>query len=562
MSEKIEAKERDLGVIFSNDFRFEIPDFQRPYTWTTEQVNDLLDDLEYAMGEGKNIQEKPPYFLGSIVIIEEPQEETQKNKAQIVDGQQRITTLTIFFSVLRKLSKSNEFQISLTDCIRARSNIAKGIVGEYRLTVQKSDASFFRKYIQEIDGLSRLLDDPPANMTDSQKGMSENARYIEKRLSCSQYSDERRNALIQFLVQRCYLVVVSASDQGSAYRIFSVLNDRGLDLSPTDILKANIIGDIAEEYRSQYAEKWVRMEEDLGRDRFRDLFAHIRMIYMRSKMRGSLQQEFQDNVLSKVKGGCFIDEVLEPFADAYEVIVGFSYKGADAESVNKRLRYLNRLDNFDWIPPALVFLKHNRTNSAALSRFFQHLERLAYGLFILRENINQRITRYADVLRLIEKDEGLYDATSRLQLSEEEKSDILEVLEGPIYTHLRVRRPLLLRLDCLMADPEVQHYPRIVTVEHVLPQKPNSKWFINFSDKERIRWTDRLANLVLLSRRKNSSAQNYGFDIKKRKYFQEGGVATFALTTQVASETEWTPEVLQRRQKSLIDALKQEWWLD
>lgn len=562
MSETIEAKERNLGVIFSDDFRFEVPDFQRPYTWTTEQVNDLLDDLEFAMGDGSHAQERPPYFLGSIVIIKGTEEASQKIRAQIVDGQQRITTLTVLFSVLRKLSKSSEYQFSLTNCIRANSDIARGVVGEFRLTVQKSDATFFRKYIQENDGLSSLLKEPPATMTDSQKRMFENAGYIEKRLSSSQYCNDRRNSLIQFLVQRCFLVVVSASDLSSAYRIFSVLNDRGLDLSPTDILKANIIGDIAEEYRSPYAERWVKMEEDLGRDRFRDLFAHIRMTYMKSKMRGSLQQEFQENVLTKVRGECFIDEVLEHFADAYEAIIGSSFSGADAECVNKRLRYLNRLDNFDWIPPSLVMLKRNRTNSAALSRFFQYLERLAYGMFILRKNINQRIARYADILHLIEQDEGLYGSNSPLQLTEDEKPEIIEVLEGPIYTQLRVRRPLLLRLDCLMADPEVQHYPSIVTVEHVLPQKPSSTWFRSFREAERIRWTDRLANLVLLSRRKNSSAQNYSFYEKKRKYFQEGGVATFALATQVVSEGEWTPEVLQRRQKSLIDALKREWWLE
>lgn len=562
MSEKIEAKERNLGVIFSDAFHFEIPDFQRPYTWTTEQVNDLLDDLEFAMGDGVNIQHKPPYFLGSIVIIKGPEEAANEKRCQIVDGQQRITTLTILIGVLRNLSENSAFQSALTNRIRANDDITTGVVGEYRLTVQKSDETFFRKYIQEEDGLSRLLKDPPGSMTDSQKRMFENAGYMERRLSSSQYCDDRRNSLILFLVQRCFLVVVSASDQSSAYRIFSVLNDRGLDLSPTDILKANIIGDIAEKYRPQYAEKWVKMEEDLGRDRFRDLFAHIRMTYMKNKMRGTLQQEFQANVLSKVKGECFIDEVLEPFADAYEAVVGSSFNGTNADSVNRRLRYLNRLDNFDWIPPSLVMLKRNRTNSEVLSRFFQYLERLAYGMFILRKNINQRIARYADVLDLIEKDEDLYEANSPLQLTEDEKSEIMEVLEGPIYTQLRVRRPLLLRLDCLMADPEVHFYPSIVTVEHVLPQTPSSTWFKSFSQKQRDLWTDRLANLVLLSRRKNSSAQNYSFYRKKIKYFQEGGVATFALTTQVVSETEWTPKVLERRQKNLIDALRKEWRLD
>ena len=559
MSETIEAKELDLSRIFSNDFRFEIPDYQRPYAWTTEQVDDLLDDLDYAIGNGINIQDKAPYFLGSIVIIKQP----INSLAHIVDGQQRITTLTILLCVLRELSSSQEFQEALTQCIREQSNVVMGIIGRYRLGVRKRDTAFFQNNIQEIGRLSDFLENPPGGMSDSQKRIFENAKYLWTKLS--QRSDERRNTLAQFTVQRCYLVVVSTSDQSSAYRIFSVLNDRGLDLSPTDILKADIIGGLDENIRTEYTEKWEDMEEELSRDSFRELFAHIRMIFMKSKMRGTLQQEFQDNVLSRVQGREFIDDVLEPYADAYEILTDASYRSeAGAEDVNNLLRYLNGLDNFDWIPPALTFLKRNPTDAVALSQFFKYLERLAYGLFILRANINQRIRRYAEILRAIEKEEDLFSASSPLQLLADEKSEILRVLDGQIYSHLRVRRPLLLRLNSLLSDVGVRYDYPTITIEHVLPQNPDkkSKWLRKFPDEdERAEWTGKLANLVLLSRRKNSSAQNYDFNKKKEAYFQRGGVATFALTTQVLSETDWTPEVLQRRQKRLIRALRKEWWL-
>ena len=559
MSETIEAKELDLSRIFSNDFRFEIPDYQRPYAWTTEQVDDLLDDLDYAIGDGINIQDKAPYFLGSIVIIKQP----INSLAHIVDGQQRITTLTILLCVLRELSSSQEFQEALTQCIREQSNVVMGIVGRYRLGVRKRDTAFFQNNIQEIGRLSDFLENPPGGMSDSQKRIFENAKYLWTKLS--QRSDERRNTLAQFTVQRCYLVVVSTSDQSSAYRIFSVLNDRGLDLSPTDILKADIIGGLDENIRTEYTEKWEDMEEELNRDSFRELFAHIRMIFMKSKMRGTLQQEFQDNVLSRVQGREFIDDVLEPYADAYEILTDASYRSeAGAEDVNNLLRYLNGLDNFDWIPPALTFLKRNPTDAVALSQFFKYLERLAYGLFILRANINQRIRRYAELLRAIEQEEDLFGASSPLQLLADEKSNILRVLDGQIYSHLRVRRPLLLRLNSLLSDVGVRYDYPTITIEHVLPQNPDrrSEWLRKFPDEdERAEWTGKLANLVLLSRRKNSSAQNYDFNKKKEAYFQRGGVATFALTTQVLSETDWTPEVLQRRQKKLIRALRKEWWL-
>ena len=74
-------------------------------------------------------------------------------------------------------------------------------------------------------------------------------------------------------------------------------------------------------------------------------------------------------------------------------------------------------------------------------------------------------------------------------------------------------------------------------------------------------WTHRLANLVLLSRQKNTQAQNFDFERKKQEYFQRKGVAAFALTSQVLNKAEWTPDVLENRQSDLIRRLESEWRL-
>ena len=96
MKQTIEAKERDLGRVFNDDYLFDIPQYQRPYSWTEEQVSELLSDLIWAMGSGDDISETSPYFLGSIVLIRKP----PNANAEVVDGQQRLTTLTMLFCVL------------------------------------------------------------------------------------------------------------------------------------------------------------------------------------------------------------------------------------------------------------------------------------------------------------------------------------------------------------------------------------------------------------------------------------------------------------------------------
>ena len=94
-------------------------------------------------------------------------------------------------------------------------------------------------------------------------------------------------------------------------------------------------------------------------------------------------------------------------------------------------------------------------------------------------------------------------------------------------------------------------------------RKKNSEWIEWFPDEEeRHGWTHRLANLVILSRRKNSRASNWHFERKKKEYFQHKGVTLFPLTTLVIGESEWTPKVLEGRQRKLVSALSNEWRLD
>ena len=550
----IKAEEKQLRRIFCDDFLFEIPDYQRPYAWTTEQTSELLDDLLIAMETG----EETPYFLGSIVLIKEP----DLACAKVVDGQQRLTTLTILFCVLRELSQKEERRSELDEYVRAKGKPLEGIEDRFRLSLRKRDQEVYRENIQSTGGLAAFVDGA-TNLPDSQQRIRENSKHLWNNLK--DINEEKRDKLAKFLILRCFLVVVSAAEQESAYRIFSVMNDRGLNLSPTDILKAEIIGSIEGEGHAVYTKNWEDIEEDLGREEFRDLFAHIRMIYARSKARGNLTREFREGVLHNVSGQEFIDSILTPMANAYGIISRAEYESVgNPENVNTYLRHLGRIDNFDWVPPAIAFFCREMENQAELTWFIRDLERLSYAMFILRWNINDRVSRYARLLSEIKEGGDLRAEGSALQLSQDERVLVRGELDGPVYLQTRVCMPLLLRLDSLLAGTGATYERKVLSVEHVLPQTPieGSAWLDWFPDPEqRDIWTHRLANLVLLSRRKNSQAQNYDFERKKTEYFQRNGVTTFAITSKVLLREDWTPGVLVERQKELTSILADEWRL-
>ncbi|GAB3489493.1 DUF262 domain-containing protein [Amycolatopsis cihanbeyliensis] len=559
---QLEAHEVPLHKIFCSDYDFQIPEYQRPYAWETEQTLQLLDDLIEALDRNRD----EPYFLGSIVLVKDP----DAPAAQVIDGQQRLTTLTILYAVLRDLTRDEEFAKELDEMICEPGKKSRGLQRKPRLALRSRDTEFFHKYVQTSLG-TRELAKVPANAmsTEAQEAIQANSGVLSDKLGG--WHENRRLELIRMLSDRTYLVVVSTSDLNSAHRIFSVMNDRGLDLSPADIFKSTIIGNLTNGQSANYSKKWEDAEEALGREDFADLFLHIRMIFAKDRAKRELLKEFPEQVLDSYlpnRADHFVDDVLVPYADAYEKIRDLAYVAPEdpdaAERVNAWFKRLSQLDNNDWRAPALWALRHHGGEPEWLDRFFQSLERLAASMFIRRVYTSLRANRYAELLRGLDAGHGL--SAGAFRLSEDEQAETLKQLDGPLYLVTKVRKYVLLRVDEVLAKDSGATYKHpIITVEHVLPQnpKPNSTWMNEFSDNEHRQWRHRIANLVLLNRRKNSEAQNYDFAMKKEKYFTgKNGVSNFALTTGVLSHQEWTSDVLERRQQELTTLLREEWQLE
>lgn len=497
----LDAGEYPLGKVFSSDFEFAIPDYQRPYSWGAEQSLQLLDDLDGAIDRDPD----EPYFLGSLVLVRD-----DGRRAEVIDGQQRLTTLSILFAVMRDLTTNDDLRKELSDFIQEPGKITAGTKPKPRLELRPRDAHFFREHVQTVGSTDQLIAlDDNAVVVDSRRNIRDNARALRNQLA--DWPPKRLEQLAELVGSRTFLVVVATPDLTSAYRIFSVMNARGLDLSPSDIFKARTIGEVDDDDRAMYSKKWEDAEEELGRNGFADLFLHLRMIYAKERARRELLIEFPEQVLGQYlpdRAAEFIDDVLLPYADAYEHLVNADYTGAaNWQSVNAWLKRLARLDNNDWRPPALWALKNHPDDPKFLEAFLRKLERLAASMLLRRVYTTPRAMRYATLLKQLDAGHGL-NAES-LDLSEQECADTVERLKGEIYLVSPSRIYVLLRLDELLANqPGVSYEHRIVTVEHVLPQQPKkgSQWLVDFDDQDREYWTHRLANLVLLNRRKNSSA--------------------------------------------------------
>lgn len=147
-TDSLTAHEYPLYKVFSSDFEFRIPDYQRPYRWRVDQALQLLDDLEESLT--REVDE--PYFLGSLVLVRQG-----PRQFDVIDGQQRLTTLSLLFGVLRDLSLDPNNARELGELVLEPGNGLRRIPSKPRLTLREQDAAFFATYVQAPGKIAELV---------------------------------------------------------------------------------------------------------------------------------------------------------------------------------------------------------------------------------------------------------------------------------------------------------------------------------------------------------------------------------------------------------------------
>ena len=250
----ISATENPLGKVFTSDYQLTIPSFQRAYTWQAENIEQLVNDLQDACADPDT-----PYFLGSLILVKDG-----PTQYQVIDGQQRLISLSIIVSVLRELEDDPDLIDSLNDLILEPGDKLRGIKAEPRLTLRERDTDFFRMYVQEgnLEGLFDLRDNDIASH--AQRNIAVNTRRTFDLLAAMDAKDRRRFA--SYLVNGVTLVIVTTDDLAGAHRIFDVMNMRGVPLTASDVFKAKTIAEISPAARNAYATRWDDIMDPLGEE--------------------------------------------------------------------------------------------------------------------------------------------------------------------------------------------------------------------------------------------------------------------------------------------------------
>jgi hypothetical protein len=551
---QIKSDKWDIKEVFKQWYC--IPNYQRPYVWEKDQIIDLLDDIYIACDKDK----ESDYFLGSLVLKE------TKNKDYIeydvLDGQQRLTTLFLLTAVIRDLTDNEQRQNTCHESIFQKGNPDDNIPERLRLIfeIRNDVKEFIDEYIKQKNGTTSITSIKIEDLAQNKSVDKSVYNMANAILYMREYLQEkiRKNAnfldkFFPFFRNKVILIYVASQNLDDAFRMFTVLNNRGIKLRNADILKADNLSLVKEKDKQQeYAKNWEKIENYFG-DEFDNFLSHLQSILTKQKASLTLLKEFENNIFAKnklTKGNDFFDFV-HKYKKHYEEL--FENNG-NLELKNLLTLMKVGFESEIWIAPLLRY--YNKFGKENLLQFTKKLNNKFASDWVSGLTPTIRIINMNNIIDMIDKLDSC-DELLNQDCFAINRQEILTFLQTDMYGKRPTRYVLLLLNYLYHSHEQPFNTPRIISVEHILPQNPksDSQWVQDFDNEQREKWTNKLGNLIILSRKKNSSQSNLDFAQKQQKYFK-GNVELGRSANIMACKT-WKIDDVQKNHNETLAKLKE-----
>ena len=570
-TEKVKAKEYYIKDLLSNKFLFEIPDYQRAYSWTKENLKQLVEDiwesveLNKARGN-KEFDQYEPYFLGSIVLCSKEYKDDGCGIYDVIDGQQRLTSIIMLIAAIRDLIDNEEYKKVLSDLIYQKPNVLMGIKESIRVKARGKEEEFFKKYILTNGGTELVKDLDMEELSEAKQNMvnaievfrdsffNENGELLEEKL----------NEFIVYLLQKVVLVVITTESFTSAFRLFNVINARGLPLTDSDLLKSENLRVMNPEIRKEYTDIWESHEQDLGKEKLDQIIGFMRTMKLKNKVEESVYEEFSKKIFRnepEYLGVNFVNHLTAVKALYDKYIIDGNLEGVSEEEKSYYKNLINIMREFlpydDWMAAVIRFAEKFNDDKLVLE-FVKVLEKRLVIDWVNGNSFADRLNRVYGILEAIEEKDSLeeikeapvflYDLERTTAYFENALNDIDFYSKG----RMMIPKYIFVRLDMEKRANEVLDYSDKIMIEHVLPRNAKEAyWKDNFSADQRRNWANKFGNLVIITGAKNTRANNKPFAEKVEQYLSKK--SDFAITKEVLELSDWNMDSLKDRHESLVN---------
>ena len=533
---------------------FVIPEYQRPYAWTEEQVETLFEDLwEFTTISG-GVERESSYFLGSVVSYE-----NENGEQEIIDGQQRITSLFLLLrAIYTKLVATPESE---------RTAEANNFIGKIEPTIWRTDKLTGTVDFKNILLTSRVVNNEgneilrailESGKTDenAKDNYSRNYRYFQKLFD--RHSTENPLMIYQFIyavLNQAILLPITADTQDTALTIFSTLNDRGLPLSDADIFKAKIYNQLEVEAKKVFIERWKDLDEQAtdANESIQQLF-YYNMFYYRALDQDTntttpgVRKYYAANKFERLYKKELLD-TLFIILNLWKVINKGEEIEGEAWSKNNKIKQtldiLTSYPNEFWKYPVVIYYVCYRNEENFEIRFARFLNKLLMELmtkYLMMPTIN---AVKPDILKL-----NSAIVASNIPIFEFKTVDVTQ-LEP--YIHNPNRNAVRMLLKTLAYEHQDELLPSKWEIEHIFPQKWQTNYFPKESDsiiKEKI---EHIGNKLPFEKKLNIVAGNGYFSKKKEEY--RVSKITITNTMGTSEVMEWNLDSIIKRDLRISDEM-------
>ena len=530
---------------------FVIPEYQRPYAWESDQVDTLFNDLWEFASEYKGDKDTKTYFLGSVVSY------TNGNTQEIIDGQQRLTTL---FLLLRAIYAKLE-----ADSVASgeKDNFMKQIEGaiwktNYLTGAVDRTALLLRSEVIGNDGnelLRTILESGEADSS-AKDNYSRNYRRLQELLDAkSLTSPMTMYEFIYTLLNKAILLPITADDQDTALTIFSTLNDRGLPLADADIFKAKIYKGLDDEEKRDFISSWKALDErcESADESIQKLFYYY-MFYLRAQegdkksTTPGARKYFAKNSFAKLKEKGLLQK-LDSILNIWVVVnckqVIDEEQWSQNVDIRKALDVLNSYPNEFWKYPVIIFYLAHKDNPGFEEAFLLFLRKLIVELlekYLETPTIN---AVKGDILKLNTEIISTMKPCFSFDISE------------PRATPNRVKQPnrnaVRMLLKILAYEKQDELLPDKWEIEHIFPQTWQPNYFGPVSDEVVNEKIEHLGNKVPFEKKLNIRASNGFFAKKQGEYAQ----SKISITKELSDTSihDWDLDSISERDVRISDAI-------
>ncbi len=552
--------------LFGNGLTYKVPPFQRDYSWSVDEWDDLWQDIVSLFEDDG----EPSHYMGYLVL-----QSSDNKQFDVIDGQQRLTTISILIlaglSLLQDLTKK---EVDGERNKQRQENLRSSYIGyvdpvslvpSSKLKLNRHNDRFYQTYLIPLEQL------PLRNLNSSEHLLRKSFGWLKDRIkSHSGGSGEAIAGFIDSIVDKLFFTVITVTDELNAFKVFETLNARGVRLSATDLLKNYLFSvissaDTHEQELHALEERWERIVGTLGSESFPEFLRAYWNSRNRIVRKADLFKTIRKRISSREEAFALIRNL-----DSASSIYAALRNPADSTWSIEERKSLQNLQMFNVRQPLAlllqVFEKFEDNNRAWFQRILRGIELLSFRYNVIcnkqtheQERLYNTVScqvyngELANSVTVLHALKAVYPDDAEFKAAFRDKE-----LRTTYSRNKRVVRHILFKLEKYLSGDEYEFESAKYTVEHVLPENPEEGWK-SFQEENIDKFIYRLGNMTLLEAAANREIGNNGYEQKIVKYQD----SCFQQTRAIAEHYDtWDEAKVESRQKQLADKAVHIWRID